>query len=333
MRLLVLGGTRFLGRAVVAEALAQGVAVTTFTRGVSGSPPPDVEALHGDRTDPDDLAVLRGRTWDAVVDTSGYVPRVVGQSARLLADQVGHYVFVSTLNVYPRWSFEPVRADSPTYDCPPEAGPDDGDYGFLKVGCERAVERYFAGRCTQARAGMIIGPYDDSGRLPWWLGRVARGGPTLAPGDPGLRMHLVDARDLARWFLHCGQAGVTGAHNATSPVGQTSFGELLDLCRAVTGSDSRFVWVPDDVLVAHDVGPWVELPLWVPVAERPHTWNVDTSTTQRAGLVCRPLADTLADTWAWYRTAGTPTVATGRPAPGMTPDREQQILSAWQQSG
>lgn len=327
MRLLVLGGTRFLGRAVVDVALAQGIEVTTFTRGVSGEPPHGVEALHGDRSVPEDLAALRGREWDVAVDTSGYIPRVVGESARLLADQVGHYVFVSTLNVYPRWGKEEVRDDSPIHDCPPDAGADGGDYGYLKAGCERAVEQYFAGRYVHARAGLIVGPHDDIGRLPWWVNRVARGGEMLAPGRPDQRMSLVDARDLAAWFLHCGQTGVTGAFAATAPVGQTSFAELLRICRDVTGSDARPVWVPDEVLLAHEVTPWVELPLWLPVAEFPHAWDVDTTAAQRAGLTCRAIHDTVADVWEWLREVGEPSLVAERPKPGMSPEREQEILA------
>lgn len=329
MRLLVLGGTRFLGRAVVDAALSEGTEVTTFTRGESGEPPPQVEALHGDRTDPESLDALRGRDWDLVVDTSGYVPSVVGRSAELLADRVGHYVFVSTMNVYPNWPDQQARDDSPTHDCPPDAGPDDGDYGFLKTGCERAVERHFAGRCTQARAGLIIGPHDNSGRLPWWVRRVAGGGEVLAPGDPGTAMSLVDARDLALWFLHCGRAGVSGRYVATAPAGQTSFGEVLDLCRQVTGSDARFTWVPDEVLVAHEVGPWVELPLWLPVAEHPHTWDADTSGARAAGLTCRPIAESLADVWEWLCHSDPPPRMRELPEPGMSPEREREILAAW----
>lgn len=333
MRLLVLGGTRFLGRAVVDMALSQGVEVTTFTRGVSGQPPTQVEALHGDRTQPGDLDVLRGRDFDLVVDTSGYVPSVVGQSARLLADRVGHYVFVSSINAYPGWPTEQVRNDSPTHDCPPDAGADDGDYGYLKVGCERAVEQYFAGRCTQARAGLIIGPHDNSGRLPWWVNRVAHGGRVLAPGRPTTSMSLVDARDLALWFLHCGRTGVTGAYAATSLPGQTSFGEMLELCRQVTGSDADFEWVPDEVLVAHDVAGWVELPLWLPVDGHEHVWDVDTRAARSAGLTCRPVADSLADVWHWLASSEVPPPRADLPRAGMSPERERDILAAWDAAG
>ena len=259
MRLLVLGGTRFLGRGVVEAALAAGDEVTTFTRGRSGEPPPAVEAIHGDRNQPDGLAPLRGRQWDAVVDTSGFVPAVVGRGARQLADSAGHYVFVSSINVYPDWPAEPIRSDTPVHECPPDAGRDDGefdrdsDYGRFKAGCERAVDEHFAGRSTHLRAGLIVGPYDDTGRLPYWVGRVARGGEVLAPGGPDREIRVVDARDLGAWSVECGRVGTTGAFTATGPAGQTTFGRLLDDCREVSGSGAGLTWVADDFLVEHQV--------------------------------------------------------------------------------
>jgi 2'-hydroxyisoflavone reductase len=217
MRLLVLGGTRFLGRGIVDAALANGDQVTTFTRGKSGEPPDGVEALHGDRNAPDGMDVLRGREWDAVIDTSGFVPTVVGRGAALLADSVGHSVFVSSLNAYPSFGDEPIRDDSPVHDCAADAGSPDGEfeleqYGPFKVGSERAVDRHFAGRSAHLRAGLIIGPYDASGRFPYWVDRMARGGEVLAPGRPDIDIRLVDARDLGAWAVDVARARTTGAY-------------------------------------------------------------------------------------------------------------------------
>jgi 2'-hydroxyisoflavone reductase len=335
MRLLVLGGTRFLGRGVVDAALAAGDEVTTFTRGVSGDPPDGVEALHGNRTDAADLAQLAGRDWDAVVDTSGYVPVVVGAAARLLADHVGHYVFVSTVNVYPDMPAKPVTADSPVYDCPPDAGRPDGefevaDYGRFKAGCERAVNQFFAGRSTHVRAGLIIGPHDDSGRLPWWIARIARGGEVLAPGNPDSPGRFVDARDLGAWCVRCGRDGIVGAFPASGPDGQTSYGALFAAIRSATGSDATFTWVPDEFLVEHRVGVWSELPLWAPLSETPALHDQDTTAALAAGLRCRPIEQTVADTAAWV--AGLTELPT-RPRmlgpTGMDPDREKALLAAW----
>lgn len=336
MRLLVLGGTRFLGRGVVDAALATGAEVTTLTRGVSGSPPAGVEAVHGDRTTADGLGALRGREWDVVVDTSGYLPRVVGAAARLLADRVGHYVFVSTLNVYPDWPERPIGAGSARHDCPPDAEPDGdarAEYGRLKAGCERAVDQYFAGRSTHVRAGLIVGPHDDVGRLPWWIARIARGGEVLAPGAPERALRLVDARDLAAWCVECGRAGHGGGFPATGPAGQTSYGELFEACRLATGSTARFTWVPDEFLLAREVEPWTELPLWAPVSAAPALWDQDTSDAERTGLRCRPIAETVADTAAWLRAAGTPPQRADRPAPGLDPAREATLLAAWHAEG
>ena len=337
-RLLVIGGTRFVGRHVVDTALAHGMDVTTFTRGVSGEPPAGVRALHGDRSRPDDLAVLATGEWDLVVDTSGYVPRQVGDSAAILADRVGHYVFVSTLNTYPGLGTEPIHDASPTHDCPPDEdwhGTDEEfvhAYGRLKVGCERAVERHFAGRCTHVRAGVIIGPYDNAARVPWQVWRIGRvGGELIGPGDPAQEMSFVDARDLAEWFLHCGRDGVSGAYAATGPKGQTTIGEVFATIRALSGSDAEFTWIPDDFLLAHDVGPWEELPLWSPVSESPY-WDVDPSGAMRNGLVCRPIGDTLADTWAWVSGLDALPVRADRPRTGLAPDKERRILDAWHAS-
>lgn len=335
MRLLVLGGTRFLGRGVVDAALAAGDQVTTFTRGRSGEPPPGVEALHGDRNRPDGMDVLRGREWDAVVDTSGYVPVVVGRGADLLAGAVGHYVFVSSLNAYAEWPERPIRADSPVHDCEPDAGSPDGEfdpelYGPYKVGSERAVDLHFAGRSAHLRAGMIVGPYDDSGRFPYWVRRVDRGGELLAPGDEDAPVRVIDARDLGAWAVELGRTGTTGAFPATGPAGQTTFGGMLATIRDAAGSDASPTWVAEDFLLEHEVQPWSELPLWIPASAGPAVWDQDTTAAEKAGLTARPLAETAADTLTWLRTGPPPRPRDNpRPEPGLDPAREAELLAAW----
>jgi len=328
LRLLVIGGGQFLGPAVLSAAREHGHRVTTLTRSGSGVSP-GVESLLGDRETDDGLAALRGREWDAVVDTCGYVPRVVGASARLLADQVTHYVYVSSISAYADWPEKPVRNDSATLPCAADAGPEDGDYGELKAGCERAVEEHFAGRCTIARAGHIVGVGDNVGRLPWWLSRIARGGEVLVPGPPERPLSLVDVRDLGAWLVHCGQNKVVGAMAASSPPGQTSFGELLGLAQTVTGSDATLVWADDAFLLAQDVEPWLHLPYWMPAEQCPGNEDVDTSAALAAGLSCRPVSETIADTWAWIRAVGAPRQRADRPTPGLDPQRERAILAAW----
>src|SRR4051794_39447932 len=253
MDVLVLGGTVFLGRAVVSEALAAGANVTVFNRGRSGAPPDGVEQVTGDRTVPADLEQLAGRRFDVVVDTSGYVPAEVTLSANLLAPTSGHYAFVSTVNVFPGWPEAPdyraggvhagdpdaVRADAPD---------DDTSYGWLKAGCELAAVRAFgADRTSVLRAGCIVGPDDSKvGRLAWWVDRVARGGEVLAPGDPDRSLSLIDSRDLARFALD----GAPGEFDVCGPT--LAWRDLLATCREVTGSDARFVWVGDEWLAGQD---------------------------------------------------------------------------------
>jgi len=329
MRLLVLGGTRFLGRAVVADALARGWQVTTLTRGTSGEPPAGVEARYGDRTTPGGLAALDGGTWDAAVDTSGFVPRVVGESARALAGRVGHYVYVSSISAYPGWPSEPVGPATPVRECLSDAGPDDGDYGTLKAGCERAVAEVFGDASLAVRAGLIVGPYEDTGRLPWWLQRVARGGEVLAPGRPDRPVQLVDARDLASWLLRCAEAGTGGASAATGPPGSATLGEVLEACRDATGSGADLTWVPDEELLAAGVEPWTGLPLWLPESEAPHAWDVDVSAALATGLVVRPVALTVADTWEWLAASGPAALPDrGLPPVGIDAETERRVLAA-----
>jgi 2'-hydroxyisoflavone reductase len=318
MRILVLGGTVFLGRHVVAEARARGHELTLFSRGIHGADRPDVERLRGDRGG--DLAPLRGRAWDAVIDTSGYRPEHVAATARL---DVGHYVFVSTCNVYPAWPEAPVDEDAPVWREAKE------DYGPLKAACERAAEAALPGRVAHVRAGLIVGPHDNVFRLPWWVRRIARGGVVPAPGDPARRVQLVDARDLAAWMLDLAERRVAGHFNATGPIGQATMGEVLEAAVDATGSAAELRWIGDEALVAAGVEPWTELPLWMPPAFR-GTWAVETGRAQAAGLRCRPVRETVADVWAWLREGGEGELddwrAEHRPAP-MPREREQELLA------
>src|SRR4051795_7433170 len=233
MRVLVLGGTVFLGRHVAAEALARGHELTLFTRGLHGAELfPEAEHVRGDRAD---VSPLRGRAWDAIVDTSGYEPGPVAASAALDA---GHYVFVSTVNVYPDWPERPVDECSRVW----EAG--DG-YGELKAASERAAEAVRPGRFATVRAGLIVGPHDNVFRLPWWVRRIARGGAVPAPGDPERRVQLIDARDLAAFLLDLAEGGVPGVFNGTAPIGSATIGAVLDAAVADTGAGATLRWIPD----------------------------------------------------------------------------------------
>jgi 2'-hydroxyisoflavone reductase len=333
VRILILGGSRFLGRAFAAEALDAGHDVTVFNRGRSGPDLPGVTAVRGDRENPADLGRLvaegtAGGPWDAVVDTSGYVPKIVGEGARALAEAAGAYLFISSVSAFADFPARPVGGSSALFDCPPDAT--EGEYGPLKAGCERAVRANFPGRVLIHYPGIILGPHETSGRLTWWLSRIARGGEVLAPGDPRLAMQLIDARDIARFGLRCLAAGGTQPFVLAGPKGHTTFGEWLGACVEATGSDARLVWAPDELLLEHEVPVWSGLPLWSPVVdEGAGVWNEDSAPALEAGLVCRPIEETVRDTWAWLKDAPSLADADGRiNGHGLSPAQEQRILAA-----
>lgn len=328
MRLLVLGGTHHVGRAVVEAAIARGVSVTTLTRGVSGPSAPGATALHADRTRPGELATALGdSTWDAVIDTWSGAPSVVGESARVLAGRTAHYGYVSSRSVY-RWPFPPGADESaPVVDADPGSERED-DYAAAKRGGELAVVAAFGDRALLARAGLILGPYERIGRMPWWLRRIARGGDVLAPGPPDLPLQYIDCRDLAAWLLHVAEADISGAFNVVSRKGHATMRTLLEAARVATGSDANLVWVSPEAIGAAGIAPWTELPVWAPPGgEYAGLHDGDVSAAVAAGLTCRPVEETVADTWAWLRAEGEPRADPGRPAVGLDSDREREALA------
>ena len=315
MRLLILGGTVFLGRHVAEEAVRRGHEVTLFHRGRHGTDLFAGRAEHvlGDRAG--DLSELAGRSWDAAIDTSGFEPGPVARSSTL---DLGHLVFVSSVNAYPGWPEEHVDEDSAVW------AEELDDYGPLKVASERAAEAALPGRVGVVRAGLLCGPYDNIGRLTWWIERVAAGGDVLAPGDPEAGLQLIDARDLATWMVDLAERREAGTFNGTAPRGQTTMGAMLETVIAATGSDARLHWRDADALTAAGVLPWTDMPLWIPAAG---TWTVGTERARAAGLRCRPIDETIADTWAWRRDgdAASDYRAELRPT-GITREREAQLL-------
>ncbi|GAA1433318.1 SDR family oxidoreductase [Microlunatus lacustris] len=326
MELLVLGGTRFVGRAVVAEALARGWPVTALHRGITPGLPDGVTALHADRTDEAALAaVLAGRRFDAVVDTWAGAPVVATTAARLLRDRADRFGYVCTSGVYV-WG-QHVDEGSPLVEADPTST--GSDYAADKRGAELGVLEAFPDALL-ARAGLILGPFEDIGRLPWWLTRIAAGGRVVAPGRPGRPLQYVDARDLARWLLDGLAAGLTGPVDTISRSGHASTADLLQACVSVTGSDAELVWVPEDQLATAGVEPWTQLPCWVPeTGEFAGFLESDTSRAAATGLVCRPVRDTVADTWAWLQASGPPPQRPDRPAHGLPAELEQQLLAGW----
>jgi 2'-hydroxyisoflavone reductase len=326
MRLLVLGGTHHVGRAVVETALARGDDVTTLTRGVSGPSASGAIALHADRTDPAMLrAALGTAEWDAVIDTWSGAPAVVRDSAGLLADRAGHYGYVSSRSVY-SWPPPPGQEESgPVVDGDP-ADTGQEDYAAAKRGGELAAIEAFGDRALLARAGLIIGPYEIVGRMPWWLGRIDRGGDVLAPGPPDRPLQLIDCRDLAAWMLSAADRGIGGAFNTVSKSGHATMASLLDAAISATGSNARLVWVSPEVIESAGIEAWTELPIWLPpTGEAAGLHDGDVSAAYAAGLTCRPIEETIADTWQWLQAEGYPEA---RPGTGLDPDSERRVLDS-----
>lgn len=302
----MLGGTKFLGRAVVDAALARGHELTLFNRGETNAELfPDVENVRGDRKS--DLSGLEGRTWDAVIDTSGYVPAVVRASAELLR-QSGSYVFVSSISVYAdftqAWDESGPLAE--LGDAPAdELAADYSNYGALKVLCEEEVESAFGDRSLIVRPGLIAGPHDPTGRFTYWAQRLARGGEILAPGPPERRVQFVDVRDLAEWIVDAVERELRGTFNVTNE--GVSWGELL--------AGANATWVSDEFLTEHEVGEWMQLPLWLAGG----SFEVDSRRAVAAGLGLRSLEETVSGA------AGAPAVD----GVGLTPEREAELLAAW----
>jgi 2'-hydroxyisoflavone reductase len=318
VRLLVLGGTRFLGRAIVDAALERGHELTLFNRGQTNADLfPGTEKIRGDRTL--DLSPLAGRDWDAVLDVATFLPRAVRRSVNALDGHVGRYVYVSSVSAY-------ADQSTPATEGAPLAELDDRDaeeiehYGALKAACEGIVADAFGARTLVVRPGLIVGPHDPTDRFTYWPRRVAEGGRVLAPAPPEQPVQFIDVRDLAEWIVAATEDELEGAYNATGDA--ITFGELLDECRSVSG-DAEIVWVPPERLVAAGVGEWMELPLWIVSPEYSAMHRTDVSKAKRAGLRFRPLAETISDTLAWDAARETPRAE----GVGLAPERERELLA------
>ncbi|GLX54455.1 hypothetical protein Shyhy01_74040 [Streptomyces hygroscopicus subsp. hygroscopicus] len=336
MRILLIGGTWFLGKYIAEGALARGWSVTTFNRGRSGRDVDGVQPVHGDRTARRDLERLAQQgPWDAVIDTSSsdFAPRDVLLATTTLHTAVRRWVHISTVSVYQGWPHEPLTERSALLDCPADAdesvgytGPDGSPthYGFQKAGGERAVTDVFGDAAVLVRPGVILGPGEYVGRLPWWLGRAKRGGRILAPAPAQQRIQPVDVRDVAAFALDQAASETSGGYNVAHPQGMT-FEDFIGECLAVTGGAGRPVWVDPAFLTEQGVKQWTELPLW-----RTHAgvWAVDSSRAVAAGLRTRPLAETIRDTWAWLAADGRPVDHPRWAAHGIAPEKEAKVLAA-----
>jgi 2'-hydroxyisoflavone reductase len=331
MRLLIIGGTHFLGRHTAEEALRRGHELTLFNRGRSAPELfPEAERLTGDRDG--GLDPLRGREFDAVLDPSGYVPRVVAQSAGLLRDSTGTYLFISSESAYATSRKDGlVDEDGPLNEPPP---PDVEEvmehYGGLKVACERVVQDTFVDRATVVRPGLIVGPYDPTNRFTYWVRRMyeaADGEPVLAPATPDRQVQFIDARDLAAWLLDLLEQRTAGVFNADGPAQPITMAEALAACAAAAGTTPDVVWAPERFLLDRKVEPWMGLPLWIPEDDPEGLAVFDNRRAIAAGLSFRPTVQTAADTLAWELER--PPGSLGDYTAGIPREQERELLAAW----
>ncbi|HEV8426318.1 MAG TPA: NAD-dependent epimerase/dehydratase family protein [Pyrinomonadaceae bacterium] len=314
MKLLIIGGTRFLGRHLVTSALARNHNVTLFNRGNHALETAAVETIEGDRHT--DLHKLKGRRWDAVVDTCGHLPRAVRAAAEVLSNSVNRYVFISSQNAYANVSVPNITEDYPLGTLTSEqldqanaigteGQPSYGAlYGGLKALCEEAAQQMMPGRVLILRPGLIVGPYDYSDRFTYWVVRVAGGGEVLAPGRPGRFIQFIDARDLAEWTIRMIEREAAGAYNVHGRPNALTMQGLLEECKLASNSDARFVWASEEFLLREGVAAWSEMPLWLPEEAAPHLKGfmfIDPSKAIADGLQFRPLRETISDTLAWYQ--------------------------------
>jgi 2'-hydroxyisoflavone reductase len=315
----VLGGTRFLGRAVVEAALARGHEVTLFNRGRTNPELfPTVEKLRGDRSG--DLAALDGRAWDAAIDVAAYLPCDVEPAVERVA-QVGQYLFVSSVSVYADQSVPPAENAELEVLTDPDDTTDES-YGARKAACEAIVRRAFGERATIVRPGLIVGPHDVTDRFSYWPKRIAAGGRVLAPGDPADPVQIIDVRDLGEFIVELVEARRGGTFNATGPT--MAFGDLLDACIEVTGSDTELVWVPTPALLAAGLDPWMGVPLWIAAPGWEAANRVPIERALEAGLSFRPLADTIR--------AALVDETPAKLVAALPPERERELLESLPQT-
>jgi 2'-hydroxyisoflavone reductase len=345
MKLLILGGTRFLGRHLVTAALARNYEITLFNRGKHPSAElPSVETIYGDRHS--DLAKLQGHRWDAVIDTCGFLPRTVTASAETLSHSIDAYVFISSLSVYADFSVSGLDETAPTAALTneqlAEANAIDSSgqasavtygkmYGGLKALCEQAAEEVLPKRVLVIRPGLIVGPYDYTDRFTYWVQRVANGGEVLAPGRPGRHVQFIDVRDLAEWIVRMIERKGTGVYNANGLPNNLTMEGVLEECKMVSASDASLTWVSEEFLLQEKVAPWSEMPLWMPEEAAPHLKGfmfIDCNKAVGAGLTFRPLNDTIRDTLTSSETDR----LNEELQAGIDRAKEQRLLRKWHET-
>lgn len=315
MKILILGGKKFLGIALVEAMLKAGHTPVLFNRGRTNPDLfPKVTTLIGDRDG--GLDALKRRKWDAVIDTSGFVPRIVNQSAQMLSGKCGMYVFISSVSVYEDYRTPDISEIYPLalLDNPTTEDYTGDAYGPLKALCEYEIQKAFDGKVLVIRPGLIVGPNDPSDRFTYWPWRVSLGGQVLAPAPPSANLQFIDVRDLAEFIINRIEANSEGVYNVTGPRKPATFGSLLVACREASLSDASFVWVDESFLLREGLAPWKDLPLWVPTTDPAFAgfYNINTNKALKAGLSFRPLSQTVSDTLDWLKTRpGTPKLKAG----------------------
>jgi 2'-hydroxyisoflavone reductase len=331
---LILGGTGFLGPAVIDAAKARGYTITLFNRGKTRPDLyPELEKLRGDRDPAKDegLKALEGRSWDVVLDNSGYVPRIVKASASLLAPRVKQYIFISSVSVYADTSTagadETAKLGTMADPTVETMGKEFENYGPLKALCEQAAEAAMPGRVANVRPGFIVGPGDLTHRFTYWPLRVEKGGEVLAPGSPSDPIQVIDARDLAAWLVALMETKTMGAFDAVGPGEPLTMGGVLDKSKALTGSDARYTWV-SPAFIDKFPGEPLDLPIWAPPEGKTAGFHARSGERARkAGLVHRPVDETIKDTLAWFK--GLPPERQAKRRAGLSPEREAEVLAAW----
>jgi 2'-hydroxyisoflavone reductase len=340
MKILVLGGSRFLGRTFVEAAQRQNHEVTIFNRGNQNEGFKDVEIITGDRFG--DLNELKNGYWDTVLDTSGFIPSSVLKSTELLKDRVKHYTFISSISVYKDWVQENFAENYPVYEMSLEEANElskNGSYyeyyGQFKALCEVIAEKNMPGRVLNVRAGQLIGPNDYTDRIPYWIHRIAAGGQVLAPGNPNRPVQMIDNIDLSNWILKLMENHFAGTFNATGPDYSLTMKEFLEACKRATGSAAEVIWTSEEFLLNHKVAPWTEMPLWVPEdfplePELKEPWKgaftVNISKAIESGLSFRPIEESLAEIYEWEKHRN---LSENEWKSGLRGDREKELLELW----
>ena len=341
MKLLILGGTRFLGHHLTTTALARGHEVTQFNRGNYPRPEMTIEVIQGDRHH--DLERLKGRSWDAVIDTCGHLPGGVKAAAEFLSDVVERYVYISSQNAYADVSTPGVDENAPlrtltteqldrAYAIDTSGQPSYGElYGGLKALSEQAAIEAMPDRVLIVRPGLIVGPDDYTDRFTYWIARVARGGEVLAPGRPERPVQFIDVRDLAEWIISMVERKQAGVYNTNSDPGHWTMQQVLDECKLASRSDATFTWASEEYLLKQNVTAWSEMPLWLPEEAAPHLRGfmfINCDRARAAGLHIRPLKETVKDTLSWYQTERSNEDLKA----GIAGDKEQAVLRKWHET-